>query len=155
MRARMRLEYTVLLALSVTTCGGKVVVDQGGTGGQGGSSSPSSSSSSSQVSASASSFANGDGSGGFSTGSDATTGDTGAGPPCLHCAEAISGMGDPGPLCPDSQILYDQFFGCACKTACPYQCGDNICQQSQPNQTCIDCIQQACVAELMGCIDDA
>ena len=157
MGARMRLEHTalamVLATVSVTTCGGKVVVDEGGTAGQGGSTS--SSSSSSQVSASAGSFATGDGVGGFqSTGSDVTTGDTGGGSACVHCAEAIASAGDPGQLCPDSQKLYDDLFGCACKTACAYLCADNVCQQSQASDACAQCIPMYCGAEFMACADD-
>jgi len=146
------------LSLFAVACGGKVVVDNSGAGGEGGAPSSSvdnvSSVNSGPITTSVSS--------GPSTSSVSsgpfTSSSVGTGPqPCTTCSQAISGS-DPSQLCPGSDKLYDALVECICFATCAQSCGNTLCQgNQQPPDECMSCIndpQKGCGKELEACVND-
>ena len=72
-------------------------------------------------------------------------------PYCHTCSEAITGSG--GPLCMQSQPIFDALYLCACQTNCPMECY-NACNFGMGDPNCDQCIYNLCWVELDACYND-
>jgi hypothetical protein len=72
-------------------------------------------------------------------------------PYCYTCSEAISGSG--GPLCMQSQPIFDALYMCACQNNCPMECY-NACNFGMGDPNCDQCIYNLCWVELDDCYND-
>ncbi|MEJ7727904.1 MAG: hypothetical protein WKG00_01685 [Polyangiaceae bacterium] len=161
---------TACVAVAAPSCGGDVVVD-GNTSssgsGQGGASNSSGTPSgpgpgpvaqSAVVGSGPSVASSGVGPSGPASsvgpGPGQTAVSTGMGP-CVTCSEFISGF--EGPLCPQSQPVFDALLSCVC-SFCSFQCGATCGNGGENGPQCDQCvevtIQDACSSQFSQCADD-
>lgn len=159
---------TVVSAVSVAACGGKVEVVQvssgmGGAGTQGGNggASPTASTSSSTSTSTRSTSASTNSStssvcaaSGTGVGASTSAGDPG----CGTCSQAIHDA--TVILCPPSQALYDAIVECLCDVGCPEECAE-ACMGGDGTPQCGDCVDGAlhqpggaCVEQYTACAND-
>jgi hypothetical protein len=140
-------------ALFVVTCGGKVVVDEGGAGGSGVGGSQQSSTSVDV--------------GNEGPGPGPAQGVGGSSGECRTCAEYITDAADQqtlepsgAPLCqPDSQSIWNVLLGCSC-ASCTSECPPEACPGGFGSRdACGPCLSNTftneCGAEFGDCANDA
>jgi hypothetical protein len=74
---------------------------------------------------------------------------------CVTCGDVVMFLCDPANLCPASEPLFGDVFGCVCAEQCTDDCGANVCAGAQPSPECGGCIETSCAESFAACQADA